>query len=68
MKLIHTSDWHLGQNFFEYDRKEDHESMIMQLAELIKAEEPDALIIAGDVYDIAAPNTSVQKGFVSMKS
>ena len=63
MKIIHTSDWHLGQNFFEYDRKEDHESMIMQLAELIKAEEPDALIIAGDVYDIAAPNTSVQKGF-----
>lgn len=63
MKLIHTSDWHLGQNFFEYDRKKDHDSMINQLAELICNEEPDALIIAGDVYDIQAPNTRVQKEF-----
>lgn len=63
MKLIHTSDWHLGQNFFEYDRKADHDSMVGQLAELIRDEEPDALIIAGDVYDIAAPNTTVQKEF-----
>ena len=63
MKLIHTSDWHLGQNFFEYDRKKDHDSMIAQLAEHIGNEQPDALIIAGDVYDIAAPNTSVQKEF-----
>ena len=63
MKIIHTSDWHLGQNFFEYDRREDHDSMVEQLAELIKEENPDALIIAGDVYDIAAPNTTVQKEF-----
>ena len=61
MKIIHTSDWHLGQNFFEYDRREDHNNMIDQLADLIKEEEPDALVIAGDVYDIAAPNTSVQR-------
>lgn len=61
MKIIHTSDWHLGQNFFEYDRREDHNSMINQLSDLIMEEQPDALIIAGDVYDIAAPNTSVQK-------
>ena len=61
MKIIHTSDWHIGQNFFEYDRNEDHKSMIGQLADLIRDEKPDALIIAGDIYDIATPNTSVQK-------
>lgn len=61
MKIIHTSDWHLGQNFFEYDRREDHSSMIDQLADLIKTEEPDALVVAGDIYDIATPNTSVQR-------
>ena len=61
MKIIHTSDWHLGQNFFEHSRKEDHESMIGQLAEHVKAEEPDALIIAGDIYDNVSPNISVQR-------
>ena len=63
MKIIHTSDWHLGQNFFGYDRSEDHESMIAQLIDLIHAEEPDALVIAGDIFDIATPNTTVQKYF-----
>ena len=52
MKIIHTSDWHLGQNFYGYDRSEDHESMISQLIELIHAEEPDALVIAGDIFDV----------------
>ena len=63
MKIIHTSDWHLGQNFFGYDRTKDHESMIGQLIELVKAEEPDALVIAGDIFDVAAPNTTIQKKF-----
>lgn len=63
MKIIHTSDWHLGQNFFGYDRSEDHESMISQLIELIHAEEPDSLVIAGDIFDVATPNTAVQKNF-----
>ena len=63
MKIIHTSDWHLGQNFFGYDRSGDHEIMISQLIELIQAEEPDALVIAGDIFDVAAPNTTIQKYF-----
>lgn len=63
MKIIHTSDWHLGQNFYGYDRSEDHESMIVQLIKIVKAEEPDALVIAGDIFDVAAPNTTVQKSF-----
>ena len=63
MKLIHTSDWHLGQNFFGFDRREDHANMVEQLIGLVMEEQPDALIIAGDIYDVAAPNTSVQKDF-----
>lgn len=63
MKIIHTSDWHLGQNFFGYDRSEDHNAMIEQLTELVRHEKPDALVIAGDIYDIAVPNTTVQKEF-----
>ena len=63
MKIIHTSDWHLGQNLFGFDRKAEHESMIRQLVDLVSAEKPDALIIAGDVYDSPTPNTGVQKEF-----
>ena len=63
MKRIHTSDWHLGQNFFNYDRSDDHESMIRQLIDLVQTEEPDALVIAGDIFDVATPNTTVQKRF-----
>ena len=63
MKIIHTSDWHLGQNFFNYDRSDDHESMIRQLIDLVQTEEPDALVIAGDIFDVATPITTVQKRF-----
>lgn len=63
MKLIHTSDWHLGQNFHGYDRKEDHDHMIDQLEALVCSEAPDALLIAGDIFDVASPNSSVQKAF-----
>lgn len=64
MKIIHTSDWHLGQNFFGFDRRPDHEQMIGALADLIKAEKPDALIVAGDIYDTQTPGAAVQKMFV----
>lgn len=63
MKIIHTSDWHLGQNFHSYDRKEDHDSMVEQLGKIINREQPDALVIAGDIFDVATPSTSVQKSF-----
>ena len=63
MKVIHTSDWHLGQNFFGYDRRDDHANMVEQLISLIMEEQPDALIIAGDIYDGATPNITVQKDF-----
>ena len=46
MKLIHTSDWHLGQNFYGYDRSIDHARMIAQLVKLVKEEKPDALATA----------------------
>ena len=63
MKIIHTSDWHLGQNFYGYDRIEEHRNMVIQLGQLIEREEPDALIIAGDIFDITYPSAMIQKEF-----
>lgn len=41
MIFIHTSDWHLGQTFFEYDRKGEHTLFLVWLAEQVKAHEVD---------------------------
>ncbi|MCF7353299.1 exonuclease subunit SbcD [Vibrio sp. CK2-1] len=55
MKIIHTSDWHLGQNFFTKSRKNEHQAFIDWLLELVKAQQVDAVIIAGDVFDTGTP-------------
>ncbi|NMH58973.1 exonuclease subunit SbcD [Alteromonas ponticola] len=55
MKILHTSDWHLGQNFFTKSRKDEHQAFIAWLLELVSAEQIDAVIIAGDVFDTGAP-------------
>ncbi len=55
MKILHTSDWHLGQNFFTKSRKSEHQAFILWLLEVIEAQAVDAVIIAGDVFDTGTP-------------
>ena len=55
MKLLHTSDWHLGQNFFTKSRKDEHQAFISWLLALVGAEQIDVVIIAGDVFDTGTP-------------
>ena len=55
MKILHTSDWHLGQHFFTKSRKTEHEAFIQWLLELVQTENIDAIIIAGDVFDTGTP-------------
>ena len=55
MKLIHTSDWHIGKIVNQVYMTEDQAHMLDGLVELIKEERPDALLIAGDIYDRAVP-------------
>ena len=65
MKIIHTSDWHLGQNFMFKDRKKEHAEFLDWLLELIKKESVDALIIAGDIFDIISPPNYALKLYYS---
>lgn len=65
MKIIHTSDLHIGHMLYGYDRSEDHEHMLRQLTELVENEQPDALLISGDVYDTSQPSARAQRLFVS---
>ncbi len=60
IRILHTADWHLGQTFFGYDRMEEHEVFLNWLAEEIRQKEIDALIIAGDVFDVSNPSAASQ--------
>jgi exonuclease SbcD len=55
MKILHTSDWHLGQSFFTKSRKEEHQGFIDWLLQLVATEQIDAVIIAGDIFDTGTP-------------
>lgn len=63
MKIIHTSDWHLGQSLYKYERTEEQEEALAQIEDLVRQEAPDALVVSGDVYDTPQPSTAVQKLF-----
>lgn len=55
MKLLHTSDWHLGQSFFTKTRKDEHQAFINWLLQQVRTEHIDAVIIAGDIFDTGTP-------------
>ena len=57
MRLIHTSDWHLGRTLHGAALIEDQAYLLKQLVDLARQEKPDAVLIAGDVYDRAVPPT-----------
>ena len=55
MKIIHTSDWHIGKIVNEFSMIEDQKYILNRLIDLIEKENPEVLIIAGDVYDRSIP-------------
>ena len=55
MKIIHTSDWHLGQNFMGKSRAPEHQAFFVWLLEQIKEYQVDVVIVAGDIFDTGAP-------------
>lgn len=63
MKILHTSDWHLGHILYNYDRREEQLSMLDQMVSLVREEQPDVFLLAGDVYDSAQPSAAVQTLF-----
>ncbi|MFO7559569.1 MAG: exonuclease SbcCD subunit D C-terminal domain-containing protein [Desulfobacterales bacterium] len=65
MKIIHTSDWHLGQNFMFKDRKKEHEKFLEWLMLLIQKESADVLIVAGDIFDSISPPNYALKMYYS---
>ncbi len=61
MKILHTSDWHLGQTFYDYDRTEEHKHFFEQLKSVVREEKPDLLLVSGDLFHTSAPSIAAQE-------
>ncbi|WP_261883027.1 exonuclease subunit SbcD [Vibrio pelagius] len=55
MKILHTSDWHLGQNFYNKSRKNEHQQFLDWLLQQVVEQSVDAIIVAGDIFDTSTP-------------
>ena len=55
LRVLHSSDWHLGQHFMGKTRQAEHQAFCAWLLEQVRAHQVDVLLIAGDVFDTGAP-------------
>ena len=55
MRILHTSDWHLGQNFYSKNRAAEHQAFLDWLLETAVEQQVDAIIVAGDIFDTGSP-------------
>jgi len=61
MRVLHTSDWHIGRTLYGRKRYEEFEAFLTWLAETIQQNEIEALLVAGDVFDTSAPSNRAQE-------
>lgn len=65
MKFFHLSDLHIGLKLMNRDLREDQEYIFRQITDLASREQPDAVVIAGDIYDKAVPSAEAVEVFDS---
>lgn len=68
MKLLHTSDWHLGRNLYQRRRYNEFEAFLGWMTSEIKTRNPDILIVAGDIFDTTAPSNRAQELYYNFLS
>src|SRR4051812_38426144 len=61
MRFLHTSDWHVGKTLKGRPRLEEQREVLREIVQITRREQVDAVLIAGDLYDTAAPNASAQQ-------
>ena len=64
MKILHTSDWHLGHQLYGFDRTEEQQDMISQITRIVSEEQPDVFLLCGDVFHVPNPSAGVHKMLV----
>lgn len=60
MRILHTSDWHLGHTLYNYDRAQEQGLMLRQMVDIVREEKPDAFLVSGDIYHTPQPSAAVQ--------
>ena len=63
MKFFHLSDLHIGLKLMNHDMREDQEYILSEVIEVAGREKPDAIVIAGDIYDKAVPSAEAVEVF-----
>jgi DNA repair exonuclease SbcCD nuclease subunit len=63
VRLLHTSDWHLGQTLHDFERDYEHQAFLDWLLDTLATEQVDVLLIAGDIFDNSNPSAAAQKQF-----
>jgi exonuclease SbcD len=61
VKILHTSDWHVGKVLKGQSRMDEHLAVLAELVEVARAERPDLVIVAGDLYDTATPTADATR-------
>ena len=63
IRILHTSDWHIGQRFHGKDRSKEHEQFFTYLLQLINTKKIDVLLVAGDIFDVGYPSNAALKQY-----
>lgn len=61
MKILHTADWHLGNTFHGHNRTDEHRHFLELLLDELRQRQPDALIVAGDIFDSPNPPAAAEE-------
>ena len=68
MRILHTSDWHIGRKLKEHDRSEEFRKFFSWLEDIIRTENIDVLLVAGDIFDNTTPTVTAQNIYYSFLS
>lgn len=61
MRILHTSDWHIGKTLFGQKRYTEHESFLLWLSDTIQEKHIDVLLVSGDIFDTSTPGNRAQE-------
>jgi exonuclease SbcD len=61
MRILHTSDWHVGKVLKGQSRMDEHAAVLAELVQIARAEQPDLVLVAGDLFDSGAPTPAATR-------
>jgi len=61
MKLLHTSDWHVGKSIRGASRADEHRAVLAEIVGVAAGEDVDLIVVAGDLFDSAAPTADSEE-------